>query len=271
MSDGATLATIESGTLRTHPPVVLLHGGPGLWDYLAPLAEMLCELTVSYRYDQRGCGNSSSSDELSMARYVDDLHELIESWGHDHVVIIGHSFGATLALAYGALHPDRVAAIGYLSGVGIGDWRTPYRAERAWRAAPFADRLAELSARATRSRQEETEWRQLSWATDYADPVAGIELARPMAESPLSINLRANRETSFTDADQIGWAAATACPVTFIHGTADPRPVANSMMLAAHAPRARTRVVQGAGHLPWAERPADIQGLLREIVLTASE
>lgn len=102
----------ESGLLRaplrTHPPVVLLHGGPGLWDYLAPLAEMLCELTVSYRYDQRGCGNSSPGDELSMARYIDDLHELIESWEHEQIVIIGHSFGATLALA-GALYPDRVA------------------------------------------------------------------------------------------------------------------------------------------------------------------
>lgn len=31
----------------------------------------------------------------------------------------------------------------------------------------------------------------LSWATDYADPIAGIALARPIAESPFAINLRA--------------------------------------------------------------------------------
>ena len=36
-----------------------------------------------------------------------------------------------LALAYAAAHPARVAAVGYLSGVGIGDWRRPYRAARA--------------------------------------------------------------------------------------------------------------------------------------------
>lgn len=268
MSDGAALATRQSGTLRTHPPVVLLHGGPGLWDYLAPLAEMLSDVTRSYRYDQRGCGESSASDELSMARYVDDLHELVQCWGHEKVVVIGHSFGATLALAYAANHAERVSAVGYLSGVGIGDWQTSYRTERRRRAASFADRLAELSAQGSRSRQEETQWRQLSWATDYADPIAGIELARPMAESPFSISLRANREVSFTDADQIGWATATTCPVTFIHGSMDPRPVANSLMLATHVPRPRQKVVQGAGHMPWTERPAQIAGLLRQMVLT---
>lgn len=238
-----------------------------LYGTLPPLAEMLSDVTRSYRYDQRGCGESSPSDELTMARYVDDLHELLQCWGHEKVVVIGHSFGATLALAYAAIHAERVAAVGYLSGVGIGDWQAPYRTERNRRAASFADRLAELSAQASRSRQAETEWRQLSWATDYADPIAGIELARSMAKSPFSINLRANRDISFSDADQIDWAAAITCPVTFIHGSLDPRPAANSMMLAAHAPQACKRVVQGAGHLPWTERPADIVGLLRRMVL----
>lgn len=122
-----------------------------------PLAETLSDVTGSYRYDQRGCGESGPSDELSMTRYVDDLHELIQGWGHEKVVVIGHSFGATLALAYAATHAERVSAIADISGVGIGDWRTPYRTERNRRAASFADRLAELSARASRSRQEETE------------------------------------------------------------------------------------------------------------------
>ncbi len=39
-------------------------------------------------------------------------------------------------------------------------------------------------------------------------------------------------------------------------------------MLAALA---RTRVVHGAGHLPWAERPAAVTELLHEIVATARD
>jgi pimeloyl-ACP methyl ester carboxylesterase len=39
-------------------PVVLLHGGPGLPDYLSPVAELVEDLTVVRRYDQRGVGGS---------------------------------------------------------------------------------------------------------------------------------------------------------------------------------------------------------------------
>jgi pimeloyl-ACP methyl ester carboxylesterase len=35
---GVRLRTWTTGTTTQHPPVVLLHGGPGLWDYLEPLA-----------------------------------------------------------------------------------------------------------------------------------------------------------------------------------------------------------------------------------------
>jgi hypothetical protein len=39
-------------------PVLLLHGGPGLPDYLSPVATMIEDLTVVHRYDQRGTGGS---------------------------------------------------------------------------------------------------------------------------------------------------------------------------------------------------------------------
>jgi proline iminopeptidase len=38
LRDGAELWTAVSGT---GPPVVCLHGGPGLWDYLGSLAALL--------------------------------------------------------------------------------------------------------------------------------------------------------------------------------------------------------------------------------------
>lgn len=41
---------------------MLCHGGPGLWDYLAPLAALLDDSVRVVRYDQRGCGRSSGAD-----------------------------------------------------------------------------------------------------------------------------------------------------------------------------------------------------------------
>jgi proline iminopeptidase len=265
LSDGARLATWTRAGPVDAPHVVLLHGGPGLWDYLAPLADLLEAEATTHRYDQRGCGASTASAEQSMARSVADLDELRGHWGLDRFVLIGHSFGATLALAYAAAHPDRLSVVGYVSGVGIGDWRTPFRAEKATRAEPFAARLADLAA-LQRTPTEEVEWRTLTWATDYADLALGLKAAGVMAQSPHTVNQHANRTLTFTDADQIGWAAAVRCPVYVVHGTADPRPAANALLLADQLSTARKRVVTEAGHLPWVEQPDQLRELLAEIV-----
>src|SRR5580693_869951 len=53
--DGVRL-WIESGGMGVE--MMLLHGGPGLWDYLAPLAVSLEDACSIARYDQRGGGRS---------------------------------------------------------------------------------------------------------------------------------------------------------------------------------------------------------------------
>jgi proline iminopeptidase len=269
VDDGVRLATWTTGTRGSYPPVVLLHGGPGLWDYLQPLALMLDDITLVHRYDHRGCGRSDSAGPLSMARYVADVDALRRHWGHERWTLIGHSFGATLALAYAASLPERGAAVGYLCGVGIGDWREPFRAEKRRRARPHQARLDELAAR-PRSRDEEIEWRVLTWSTDYADTDRGRDYARPMAQQPWPINLAANRDVTFTDSDCLAWARALRCPITFVHGAADPRPAANALLLADRVPGSARHVLESAGHLPWFEQPRRVADLLREVVTTAA-
>lgn len=268
MSDGARLATWVTPGPARNPPVILVHGGPGLWDYLEPVGSLLSHCCTVHRYDQRGCGRSSTSGDLTMERFVADLEELRLTFGYPGWVLIGHSFGASLALAYAGTHPDRVVGLGFLSGVGVGDWRSAYRAERDRRLAPFSARFAELDGR-ERTAAEEIEWRRISWATDYADVVAGYDLALPMAEAPHPINHVANRSLTFEDMDQITWATAVRCPVTFVHGTADPRPMGPIRALAAHTRAPRKRVVDGAGHLPWVEHPEQVREILHEIVISA--
>lgn len=131
--DGVRLRTWTSGTPGASPPVLLLHGGPGLWDYLEPVARMIAPDTVVHRFDQRGCGGSDPSPVQSMARSVADIEDLRAHWRVSSWIVAGHSFGADLALRYAAEHPARTAKMLYLNGCGIGDWRTAYRAERARR------------------------------------------------------------------------------------------------------------------------------------------
>lgn len=147
MDDGTRLWTAATGTAGPQPPVVLVHGAPGLWNYLAPVVRLLEDTTLVHRYEQRGCGRSEPSDDQPLARHVEDLEALRRHWGYDRWTVVGHSFGAQLALSYAWTHLDRVISLGYVSDTGLGDRRTGYQAERKRRMAlQQQNRLAERKA-----------------------------------------------------------------------------------------------------------------------------
>src|SRR5882672_2712922 len=98
------------------PRVVLLHGGPGAPGYMAPVARELADSFRVLEPFQRGSGG----EPLSVARHVADLRELISLKGGERPLIVGHSWGAMLALAHAAAHPDAAGA-NVLIGCGTFD------------------------------------------------------------------------------------------------------------------------------------------------------
>lgn len=271
LSDGAVLWT-QSAMRPGAPAAVLLHGGPGMWDYLGPAADLLDDVST-HRYDQRGCGRSTPHDDHRMARYVADLEELRRHHGHERWTVLGHSFGARLALAYAAAHPDRVAALVHCSGVGL-DWptsRSVYHRRMQERLGPVtAARLAELEHR-DRTPQEEVEWRTLCWIPEFADPGDAERLARAAALTPLAINLRCHEAMKVEAAarslaDELAECAAVSAPVLAVHGSEDPRPIEAVRALVEALPAARLTVIEGAGHHPWVERPDAFAAAVREVL-----
>src|SRR4051812_29840353 len=94
MDDGVALWTAAGGSGPV--PVVLCHGGPGLWDYLQPVAESLSAVAQVLRWEQRGCGRSDRVGPYSVARYLADLEALRRHFGHRRWLLLGHSWGAGL-------------------------------------------------------------------------------------------------------------------------------------------------------------------------------
>jgi proline iminopeptidase len=272
MSDGAELWTSSAGP-EDGPGMVFLHGGPGLWDYLGPFAELAGPDVRIHRYDQRGCGRSGPSDDHRMARYAADLDELRAHFGHDRWYVVGHSFGAGLALRYAADFPARVAGLVLCSGVGLGwaEHRVGHRA-RADARLTGAQRCRrdELDRRTDRTRAEEVEWRTLTWIPDFADRTAAPRLAETVARAPFAINTAANAALTAElngrslDEERAECARVTA-PVEVVHGAADPRPADGVTELAAALPRARLTVLPDTGHHPYLERPTEVARLLADL------
>lgn len=100
-------AAAESGRRKATLPILMVNGGPGMSHrYLISLARRL-SINRNRRvilYDQSGCGDSDASTdsrEWTIARYVRELHEVIEKLHLGKFILYGHSWGGFLALEYG--------------------------------------------------------------------------------------------------------------------------------------------------------------------------
>ena len=95
-------------------PAVFLHGGPG--GGCLPNHRRLFD-PARYRvllFDQRGCGRSLPRAELEANttwHLVADIERLRMMIGVERWLVLGGSWGSTLALAYAEAHPDRVSAL----------------------------------------------------------------------------------------------------------------------------------------------------------------
>ena len=95
-------------------PALFVHGGPG--GGCSPLHRRLFD-PRRYRiilFDQRGCGRSQPHGSLvanTTALLVSDMEALRKALGVDRWLVLGGSWGSTLALLYALAHPARVSAL----------------------------------------------------------------------------------------------------------------------------------------------------------------
>ena len=273
MDDGARLRTWTGG--RAIPqglPLVMVHGGPGIPDYLAPVAEIVDDLGLVHRYDQRGTGGSAWEGEHTIARHVQDLASLLDVWGYDRVVLLGHSFGTTMASYFLLAHPGRVAGLIQLAGPFLDPWReADLAAQRARRSGEQQARLDELDAISSRTDSEDTEYLALSWFTDHADQARAWDWALAAARTLRPVNYAMNAQLN---------AAKKADPLEsrvdelrellppgaiIIGGAGDTRPAAALRRLGARL-NCEVTIIPNAGHEPWLEAPGRFARALRAAV-----
>jgi len=95
-------------------PAVYLHGGPG--SGCQPVHRALFDPSRHYAvlFDQRGAGRSTphgSREANTTAHLIADMEAIRTRLGIDRWLVVGGSWGATLAIAYAEAHPDRTSGI----------------------------------------------------------------------------------------------------------------------------------------------------------------
>ena len=98
-------------------PVVLLHGLAStcrIWDFAAP---MLVHDFAVIAVDQRGHGDSGKPEHgYDFASVAGDVAALLEGRGIQRPVLVGHSWGADVALELAVARPDLMQGIVFVDG-----------------------------------------------------------------------------------------------------------------------------------------------------------
>ncbi|MFF5961097.1 alpha/beta fold hydrolase [Streptomyces luteogriseus] len=264
--DGVRLWAQRSG--RGATPLVLCHGGPGLWDMFDDVAGLLGDLATVIRWDQRGCGRSEPCDgPWTVERFVADLDAVRRHFGLDRTALLGHSWGAQLALHYTLAHPDRVGTLVYVSGTGIGpdsDWHGAYKENQRARLGERLERLVlrrELTDTPKRDEAREREWAVLHWSAEFPDADRATEHAERMADPWLGINSACNKRLNAAARRVCGTpglyaaCAGLEVPVLIVDGAEDIRPRSAVDSLERALPHVTRVTFPQAGHLPWVEDP----------------
>jgi proline iminopeptidase len=123
LETGSRIAYVHLTAVKEEgqPPVIFLHGGPGVPDmagdslYFGQLAQDGYDV---YVYDQAGSGRSSRLDDplqYTVERHVADLEAIRKRIGAERIVLIGHSYGALIAAQYMAKYGVHVEKAVFIS------------------------------------------------------------------------------------------------------------------------------------------------------------
>ena len=271
--NGVRLWTAVQGTGQ---PMVLCHGGPGGYDYLAPVADMASDLCRVVRYDQRGSGRSETAGPYNVSTFVNDLEGLRKFFNFERWVVGGHSWGAGLALAYAVKFPTRTIAVLHIAGTGVDDrWHDEYRENRL-NALSKSEREEYQRLRAQREHVESAEQEQtlcrlrtLSRMTDVFDSNQ-VDNLPSFDEYPVSNE--ANKKVgadwkSYTEDPEFQQSVYNlSMPVLFLHGACDPRPIHFIETLASKLSYSRFASIPESGHYPWVEKPDEVKAALRRFI-----
>jgi proline iminopeptidase len=270
--DGVQLyyRTTGSGT-----PVIFLSGGPGFdVDYMIPVADFVPDGYQRVFFEQRGTGRSHVADmiaeKMTVQQVVEDLEALRIHLEQDRVLLVGHSWGGMLAMAYATAHPERVDRLVLIGSGGptleFATWfqdniRARLRpedveAERYWDGA---------TKRGVDPDKAALEGIRAIVPGYFFDRAKGLAFASQLLDGTLHVQVNTLLfEDMGKGYDLRAGLRALDQPVLIIQGHQDPIGDKTAEDIRALVKASVLRYINQAGHFPWIEQPEEFRRILAD-------
>ena len=246
--------------------IVVVHGGPDFdHTYLLPDFD---RLAAGYRlvyYDQRGRGRSRGKvnlDDIHIDTYVADLEGLRRHMGLESIAVLGHSWGALVAMHYALRHPERTSHLVLMNSAPASHADLLLlREERLRRHAVHEMKLTGLMPGYARGDPDAVaEYYRVDFGTTFRrqDDLERLNLKWTRKD------IKAGREIEARLAQGLIWSegytllpalSAIRAPTLVIQGDFDFVPMEAAEHIAQAIPGARLAVLPDSGHFSYIDAP----------------
>ena len=245
------------------PTVVFLHGyleSPAIWpDFLGDHFRAYQVLTPALP----GYDPAEPATDYSLEAAADAVRAELAAAGVGRAVLVGHSMGGYVALAFAEKYPGLVAGLGLFHSSALPD--SEQDAERRARNRTFLEEHG-VVAYAEEFLQPQLSPVHRESLTSYVEQLQAIAAAVPLAAALGSLDAIAQRP------DRRAVLEKATYPVLFIAGKDDhavpPEKTHEESLLPDYC---TVMWLAGVGHLGFIERPADTRRAVRHLLEAAFE
>jgi proline-specific peptidase len=255
-------------------PLLVIHGGPGFsHHYLLTLTDLADERPVIL-YDQLDSGNSDRPGDpanWTVERFVDEVDHVRNALGLDRLVVLGSSWGGSVAASYAIRQPPGLVGLVLASPlISTERWiadNTEYREQLPEETQKILDRHEAAGTTDSAEYQEavmEFYTRHLNRMDPWPEE---LNRAFELANLDLYVTMWGNTEFNATgtlkDFDVSGDLGQVEVPTLMICGEYDEATPEACRDFAAKVPDARVEIVKDASHTGHLEQRDTFMAKLR--------
>jgi proline-specific peptidase len=255
-------------------PLLVIHGGPGFsHHYLLTLTDLADERPVIL-YDQLDSGNSDRPGDAAkwtVERFVDEVDRVRNALGLDRLVVLGSSWGGSVAASYAIRQPPGLAGLVLASPlISTERWiadNTEYRQQLPDETQKILDEHEAAGTTDSPEYQEavmEFYTRHLNRMDPWPDE---LNRAFELANFDLYVTMWGNTEFNATgtleDFDVSADLGRIEAPTLMICGQYDEATPAACRDFAAKVPNAKVEIVEDASHTGHLEQRDAFMAKLR--------